>query len=46
MIDAAIAILTFALIASAIVFVVDALTELRSVRTINRRLKILTRSDF
>jgi len=43
---AALAILTFAVIASAIVYVADRLAELRKTRTISRRLEILSRSHL
>ena len=46
MTSAATAILTFAVIASAIVFAADRLAELRETRVISRRLEILSRSGL
>ena len=44
MTSAAVAIVTFAVIASAIVFAADRLAELRGTRAISRRLEVLSRS--
>ena len=46
MASALIAVSTFAVIASAIVFVTDRLADLRETREIRRRLEILSRSNL
>jgi hypothetical protein len=46
MVDAAAAVLIFAVATSAIAFIVDALNYLRGQQVISRRLQILSRSDW